>query len=61
MIKSSETVLSDENIYRIYDKLSEYARYSNEDRKKHLEYVQSNQAIKMHKSVENIIKIVEKL
>ena len=41
MIKSSETIFSDENIYRIYDKLSEYARYSNEDRKKHLEYVQS--------------------
>lgn len=41
LTKSSEEIFSDENIYRIYDELSEYARYSNEDRKKHLEYVQS--------------------
>ena len=41
LTKSSEKIFSDENIYRIYDELSEYARYSNEDRKKHLEYVQN--------------------
>ena len=41
LTKSSEEIFSDENIYRIYDELSEYARYSNEDRMKHLEYVQN--------------------
>lgn len=41
LTKSSEKIFSDENIYRIYDELSEYARYSNEDRRKHLEYVQN--------------------
>ena len=41
LTKSSKEIFSDENIYRIYDELSEYARYSNEDRMKHLEYVQN--------------------
>lgn len=41
LTKSSEKIFSDENIYRIYDELSDYARYSNEDRRKHLEYVQN--------------------
>ena len=41
LTKSSEEIFSNENIYRIYDELSEYARYSDEDRRKHLEYVQN--------------------
>lgn len=41
LTKNSEEVFSDENIYRIYNELSEYARYSDEDRKRHLEYVQN--------------------
>lgn len=41
LTKSSEIVFSEENIYRIYDELSKYARYSYEQRMKHLEYVES--------------------
>lgn len=38
--KSSKEVFTDKEIYEIYEFLSLYARYSKEDRMKHLEYVQ---------------------
>lgn len=41
LTKSSEQILSDDMIYEIYDELSQYARYSYEDRMKHLAYVQA--------------------
>lgn len=41
LTKESNEIFSDENIYRIYNELEQYARYSYEDRMKHLEYVQS--------------------
>ena len=39
LTKNSEELFNDDNIYRIYDDLSQYARYSREDKIKHLEYV----------------------
>lgn len=43
LIKHDNTIFSDEDIYNIYNELSQYARYSEEDRIKHLEYVKSLQ------------------
>lgn len=39
LIKNGNIILSDEEIYSIYDELSKYARYSDEARRKHIEYV----------------------
>lgn len=38
-IKSNDMVFSDEEIYSIYDELSKYARYSDEARQRHMDYI----------------------